>query len=293
MELYLERCIESILKQSVTNIEILLIDDGSRDGSAQICDRYEQIDMRIRVIHKENGGLSSARNCGLDHATGKYILFVDSDDWIEKSMLEELCFAAEYYGADIAEGGFTNVYKDSSVNTSGDTGLYFVADSEETMLQELRWKYFKCVAWNKIYRRTLFDGLRYPVAKLHEDVFLTYQIFSKAKKSVYVDRNLYHYDQTRSDSITGKKFSDKNLDTVEAWRNKTIFFKKKKSEELYKEALDQYSWVACDCLEACAKNGVKSDRVEQVKEWLKADYPKLVRFKIDWNRLERISAMIQ
>lgn len=293
VELYLERCIESILKQSVTNIEILLIDDGSRDGSAQICDRYEQIDMRIRVIHKENGGLSSARNCGLDHATGKYILFVDSDDWIEKSMLEELCFAAEYYGADIAEGGFTNVYKDSSVNTSGDTGLYFVADSEETMLQELRWKYFKCVAWNKIYRRTLFDGLRYPVAKLHEDVFLTYQIFSKAKKSVYVDRNLYHYDQTRSDSITGKKFSDKNLDTVEAWRNKTIFFKKKKSEELYKEALDQYSWVACDCLEACAKNGVKSDRVEQVKEWLKADYPKLVRFKIDWNRLERISAMIQ
>lgn len=293
VELYLERCIESILKQTLEYIEILLIDDGSRDGSPQICDRYEQIDKRIRVIHKENGGLSSARNCGLDYATGKYILFVDSDDWIEENMLEELCFAAEYYKADIAECGFENVYKNSSVKNGGDTGLYFVADSEETMLQELRWKYFKCVAWDKVYKRELFDGLRYPVDKLHEDVFLTYQIFSRAKKAVFVDRNLYHYDQTRSDSITGKKFSDKNLDTVEAWRNKTLFFKKKKSEELYKEALDQYSWVACNCLEECAKKGIMSERVETVKEWLKTDYPKLVRFRIDWNRLQKINALMQ
>lgn len=293
VESYLERCIESILKQTLTNIEILLIDDGSKDNSPQICDKYEQIDKRIRVIHKENGGLSSARNCGLDCATGKYILFVDSDDWIKDNMLEELCFAAEYYEADIAEGGFVNVYKDSNVKNAGDTGFYFIADSEEAMLQELRWKYFKCVAWDKVYKRTLFNGLRYPVDKLHEDVFLTYQIFSKAKKAVFVDHNLYYYDQTRSDSITGKQFSDKNLDTVEAWRNKTLFFKRRKYEELYKEALDQYSWVACNCLEECAKSGIRSERVETVKGWLKMDYPKLVRFRIDWNRLQKIEALLK
>lgn len=292
VESYLERCIDSILKQTLTNIEILLIDDGLKDISSQIYDGYEQIDNRIRVIHKENKGLSFARNCGLDYATGKYILFVDSDDWIEESMLEELCFAAEYYEADIAEGGYESVYVDSCVKNAGDTGLYFVADSEETMLHELRGKYFKCVAWNKVYKRVLFDGFRYPVGELCEDVHLTYQLFSKIKKAVYVDRNLYHYDQTRSDSIMEKKFSDKNLDAVEAWRDKTLFFKKRKLEELYKEALDQYSWVACNCLEECVKNDVRSERVETVKEWLKIDYPKLVRFRIDGNRLQKIETLI-
>jgi glycosyltransferase involved in cell wall biosynthesis len=289
VEDYLERCVNSILKQTITNIEVILVDDGSPDECPRLCDAYEEKDKRVKVIHKENGGLSDARNVGLDVASGKYIAFIDSDDWVEATMLEELCYAAEVFNADIAECDFCNVYKDRSINEMEGTGLYYIATNLEALRCQMDWSYFKCIACNKIYRDYLFsDGKRYPKGKYHEDEFFTHKITYEAKKLVYVDNVLYNYDHRRTDSITGSKFNVNGLDAVEAWREKANFYKSKNLSELHIQALDLYVWTALDRLELCEKEHINGERVEEVKRWLKKDYAQMVSAGINEAKLKSV-----
>lgn len=214
-EKYLDHCVESIVNQTYQNLEIILIDDGSPDSCPAMCDAWAAKDSRIKVIHKENGGLSDARNAGMVAATGEYIAFVDSDDRIHPRFLECLYDAIISHGADIAacDIRFVNpgdVVSDETVES--ESALYTVEQAIETLTNGVR---FRAVAWNKLYRAELLQGEFFPVDKYHEDEFFTYQILDKAHCLAYVDAQLYYYLQ-RPGSIM-QTVSVKHLDLLDAY----------------------------------------------------------------------------
>lgn len=272
VEQYLERCVDSLRNQTLCHIEILLVDDGSPDSCPALCDQYAREDKRIRVIHKKNGGLSDARNAGIDEARGEYFAFVDSDDWVEPDMFEQLLYAVQLCDAQIAECSFDNVYENRTEAETANNGRWVIGDRVFALKCEIEWSFFKSIACAKIYHKSIFaDGKRYPVGKYHEDEFFTHRAFYDAQRLVFIDRCLYHYDHTRDDSITGKSFNEKGLDVVEAMRQRCTFFKEKNEIELYHRMLDLYAWTALDRLEKCTLNGIAGSKVELVKSWLRAD----------------------
>lgn len=241
VEQYLQHCIDSICNQTYDQLEIILIDDGSPDSCGLICDRYSHSDPRITVIHKENGGLSSARNAGLNIATGLYVAMVDSDDTIHPQFIEILVGLCEKYQCDIAQCDFLTVCEQSlklPLNPQGSLVFYTGKQAlHELCVGQRNVKYV--VAWNKIYRRNLFHGIRYPLKKIHEDEFTTYQILWKAQKMVVTNQYLYYYLQ-RSESITGKKYSIKRLDALDAFRERINFLKENGLEDEYFATIKKY-----------------------------------------------------
>lgn len=218
VENYLEKCIESVRNQTYRDMEIILVDDGSPDGCGAICDRYRNLDGRIKVLHKENGGLSDARNKGIDMATGEYILFVDSDDFIHPQMLEILYHAIQETGADISVCGFKEVgEKDEVIPESiAIEEELEIFENQEVMNQLQHKNLITVVAWNKLYKREIFaDDIRYPKGRLHEDEFLIHQVLHRCKRTVYVERELYYYVR-REDSITGKV---KMANVADGWKS--------------------------------------------------------------------------
>lgn len=272
VEKYLNRCVESIVNQTLGDLEILLIDDGSPDKSGTICDDWAKKDNRIKTIHKMNGGLSDARNCGLEAATGDYVAFIDSDDWIELDMFETLYKAVVEYNADIAECSWRCIYADRIEEQTENTGKIVTGDNVFALRGELRCEYFNAIACNKIYdRRKIFYNVRFPVGKLHEDEFTTHKAFYNADKLVYVDISKYNYDRTREDSITAV-FKEKNLDVIDALYERLIFFYEKGLEELQIEMENFYFWVLLDRLYRCSEVGIYTDRVKQLIDKTNKDY---------------------
>lgn len=205
VEKYLCCCIESILCQSYWNIEILLIDDGSQDNGGEICEEYAGKDSRIRVFHTENRGLSAARNLGLQEANGKYIGFVDSDDWIEPDMFDSLLERILTTGADISVCGYWREADRSVRQVHFRDALY---TGEESLVAFVHGEMGN-ITWNKLYRKELFEGISYPVGRYFEDVFTTCRIISKCGAVVVNDSPEYHYRQ-RADSIV-RTYSGKHL----------------------------------------------------------------------------------
>ena len=216
VEKYLENCIESILNQTFKDFELILVDDGSTDNSGKICDIYEKKDSRIKVIHKNNEGLSSARNTGLDIACGKYVGFVDSDDSIHPKMYEVLYNLIEKYKSDISCCNYKYTYDISNQNHE-ELNLNEVI--EMSNIEAIEKLYDKdlgvrlVVAWNKLYHKHLFDNIRYKVGRLHEDEFMAHRILYNSKKITYVDNELYYYLQ-REGSIMSKKSYKRKVDTL-------------------------------------------------------------------------------
>lgn len=226
VEKYLERCVESIRNQTYSNIEIILVDDGSPDSCPTVCDRYAEKDGRIRVIHKENGGLSDARNVGIDAACGEYIGFVDSDDYIHSEMYENLVRSIKKTGAEIAVCGVRKVYDtDPEEQPVRDQDKVKVCSGIQAVKNIFEPDLYlqSVVAWNKLYRKELFDNVRYPVGKLHEDEFTTYKLLNKCKKVVYIEEKYYYYYQ-RTDSIMGRKAVHFTNDNLEAYEEMAEFF---------------------------------------------------------------------
>lgn len=213
----LNRCVDSLLRQTETNLEILLVDDGSSDGSGQICDLYADADARVRVIHKENGGLSAARNTGIEQARGDYFAFVDGDDFVSPDYLEVLLRACLEHGVPLAACGYVVYYgPERQTETCGPEP--FLLTGEEAFKDILTMKNrIHVVAWNKLYARSLFENgsVRYPEGKCHEDVFTTWRLCVAAEKVAYVNRPCYYYVQ-REGSIMGTRFREKRLDALEA-----------------------------------------------------------------------------
>lgn len=207
---YLSRCINSVRTQAHVK-EILLIDDGSTDDSGILCDAYAAMEPLVKVLHKENGGLSSARNAGLDLAQGEYVAFVDSDDFLEPGAYEKLLSCAQRHEADLVCAGRSDL-----IGGIGDKALGLCPEAEETVTgpefvaRMFTWQGVDSAAWDKLYKRSLFDGLRYPEGKICEDVPVTYRAALKANKVALLPEPVYVYYH-RPGSITTAPVSQKSF----------------------------------------------------------------------------------
>lgn len=208
---YLSRCVDSLLEQQDVELEILLVDDGSTDASGSICDGYAARDSRVRVIHKENGGLSSARNAGLDAAEGEYLTFVDSDDYVEPDSYGPMLALAERWGARLVCGGRYDVDGNTGEKTVGLCPEKTQRISGEELAGRIfLWDGCDSSACDKLYHRSLFDTIRYPEGRVCEDVPVTYRLVLKAEWVVLWNRPYYHYYH-RPGSITTAEVSEKTL----------------------------------------------------------------------------------
>lgn len=244
VESYLDECVKSVLKQTFEDFEIILVNDGSTDFSGEMCKTYQEIDKRIRVLHKENGGLSSARNVGIDNAKGEYLVFIDSDDAVHPDYLNTLISLAEKYSADLVVCGFIKSERcvwqicDEKVEIRTGTEILCRINDNDVVMT---------VTWNKLYHRKFFDdfSIRFPEGKIHEDMFFTPQIFLHAQKMVISNKKLYFYRQ-RSNSIMTSDFSPKRLDVFDSLEFRIQFFKNNGFEELLADEYEKYIRKFCE-----------------------------------------------
>lgn len=269
VEKYLVRCIESIREQTYPNLEIILVDDGSPDCCPYICDKYAEKDRRIVVIHKENGGLAEARNAGLEVARGEYIGFIDSDDYIHPDMYNCLLKELIKNQADISVCGVKKVYTDNNYVSEDERKEHIRVYSGTQAVENIfDAELYLCsvVAWNKLYKRVLFDDIKYPAGKLHEDEFITYQLFYKSDKVVYIENKYYYYFQ-RKDSIMGRKKRKISDDALEAYEEQGRYFEKK--EEKFILQLVKYRYLCL--MKRRAEDLKKSEDKEEQKKGKELD----------------------
>ncbi len=233
VEQYLERCIDSVLNQTYTNIEIILVDDGSTDNSGSICDKYKTIDDRISVVHKENGGLSSARNIAIPLIKGRYAMFVDSDDWIDSDMLTDMVQIIKKYNADIVA---SEVIRATDIDNYNEKKKYDKLITEYTRDEYLE-IYFKIkgnktiyYAPSKLYKREVLEENLYPIGLTSEDVVGTLKTILNSHNIVNINYPYYNY-YINDNSITGS-FSKKDFDLLDIW-NEAVDICKKRDEGKY------------------------------------------------------------
>lgn len=282
VEKYLERCVESLLNQTYTNLEIILVDDGSPDNCPVMCEEFAKKDSRIRVVHKKNGGLSDARNVGLEVATGEYIGFIDSDDYVDVNMYQDMITNALKYNAQIVECDIYSVYDGNRIEeySSVDDAVY--TTTKDIMYAYIAKFTIKTVVWNKLYKKDIFGSLKFEVGKYNEDEFFTYQILSKATTFVHINKHYYYYIQ-RAESIMGCSYSLKKLDGLEGGMKKTEFIK-----EYYPELyFYQLRAVTFFCIynyqkilknPSCDKDKIGRKRIEMYRKqlvWSNDDIKKL------------------
>jgi glycosyltransferase involved in cell wall biosynthesis len=231
VEEYLEKCIESVLKQTYTNLQIILVDDGSPDNCGKICDEYAKKDSRIEVIHKVNGGLSDARNVGIAKAKGKYIGFVDSDDYIKEDMYEILINLIKEYDADVSICNLYDVIDGKEYIRNNENGIQEYSRLE-ILKEVLLDKNIQSYAWNKLYKKELFDEIKYPIGKKYEDIGTTFYVFEKCNKIVVTSKPEYYYLK-RSDSLVNNVTESTVLDYTDIIIQRYLYTQKN-IEELRK-----------------------------------------------------------
>ena len=239
VENYLEKCVNSLLNQTLQDIEIILVDDGSPDRCGDMCEDFAQKDKRIKVIHKINGGLSDARNVGILAATSQYIGFVDSDDYVAVDMYEVLYNNMVQHDADISICGLYDCYKTKKIPQA--TGNEFlVLNNKEALGLALEGRKLSVSAVNKLYKRELFEEIKFPKGKLFEDAFTIPKVLARAKKVVLDPKPKYFYVH-REDSITTSAFKPQDFNVVEAYEQ-NLFFVEDKFQELRKQAEFRFLW---------------------------------------------------
>lgn len=240
VEAYLERCVNSILRQSYNNLEVILVDDGSTDGSGQLCESIASNDNRVCVIHQENGGLSAARNTGIDNCHGSYICFVDSDDYVHHDYVKYLydmcvnndCEISICYHYITDENDYhSEVDFDSPITVYTRDEIFdaFYTDMHGSIV----------IAWNKMYKRECVGDIRYDVGKIHEDEGTTFKFLYNANRIAFSKEVLYYY-YSREDSITGQSYSKKKLDILDAYENRLLFYKEHSEKRLYDRECQYY-----------------------------------------------------
>lgn len=227
VEPYLRKCVDSVLNQTFNDFELILVDDGSPDNSGKICDEIAQADSRIKVIHQKNGGLSAARNTGIEwvlkKSAAEYITFIDSDDWVEAEYLMEL-FRGITLGVDISCVGYVNVFEDGVCHNCCLGGTWQLESPERYWVGN---GYVSAtLAWGKLYRKELFANVRYPEGRINEDLFTTYRILFQVKKIAVREIPLYNYFH-RNESIMHSSWSMRRLDAVDALKNSMDYFKRR------------------------------------------------------------------
>ena len=228
VEKYLKKCLDSIRNQTYDHLEILLVDDGSTDNSGKICDEYGKKDSRVIAIHQMNGGLSAARNRGIEIASGEFILFVDSDDYIASDMIEKLYLRLKETRSDMAVCGIQ--YVDENEVHFADKSPNHFSFKDGILTKEMFWNIYasvghtECVVtWNKLYKKEIFKEIRYPAGRVREDEFVLHDIVDKCERIVAISERLVFYRQ-RNNSIMGKKEQKMEADYLEANFERLDFF---------------------------------------------------------------------
>lgn len=251
IEKYIEKCIRSILNQSFKKIEVILVDDGSTDGSLAICQQYSRLDERIKVITKENGGLSSARNEGIKQSTGEYIAFIDGDDFVHPQYIEKLYNTLSSFDADMSVCGIEIVDENGKITDKLSTGAiykpYCPFTREKLSPIEVERRYYTeengfifVVAWNKLYKRQIFENLLYDEGKIYEDEYLFSTLLRKCREISFVTDKLYFYVQ-RNNGITSKsKQRDKFQYISEIFYRRISIYENEQNQELITRACEKF-----------------------------------------------------
>lgn len=253
VEKYLKRCIDSILEQTFTDYDLILVDDGSPDNCGCICDEYAKTDQRIHVIHKKNGGLSDARNAGIDWAlkncNSKWLTFIDSDDWVHPQYLEKMISSAEATDCSICIVQYhkTNALEKYNISSVID---YHVINTEQFYCSNTA---NATVAWGKLYKILDFETIRFPVGRLHEDEYTTYKILFKYTEIVYIDEPLYYYFVNPS-SIMGSQWKPKRLDLLDAIEENLVFFSENNYSQAYLNRLQMMKKSICVYMDEISKS---------------------------------------
>lgn len=213
VEQYLEKCVNSIINQTYRNLEIILVDDGATDTSGRLCDELAKIDSRIKVYHKENGGLSDARNYGVERATGDYIGFVDSDDFIDSEMYEKLYIAIKKEDVDVAECNLKIIYPDR-VELFTEKDYYNVCSKQEYLEEYLKIENIFGSACVRLIKSDIAKKIKFPIGKLYEDTYYAYDLIEKVDRYVIMNNPYYNYFM-RENSITNAKFNPRIFDLIE------------------------------------------------------------------------------
>lgn len=293
VEAYLERCVRSICCQTYQNLEIILVDDGSPDRCGAICDALAQQDARICVIHKKNGGLSDARNAGIEKASGEYIAFLDSDDWYDVAMLETLYRLCEENNAEIAECSYRNIYENYTVAETSSCGAVMEFTPAQAIESNLDWKYCKPVAWNKLYRADIIGDIRYPVGKIHEDEFTTHLFYLAATKIMYVDIALVNYEHRNLGSITAR-FKPKNLDVCEAFREKIhLVWSREDLRGIDQKMCNNYCYLLLDRVKKCEQSYPECDELIKTIQDAYEDYEELKKHGIDPQYIQEFDKLFE
>lgn len=240
VEQYLDRCIQSIQNQTYKNIEIFLIDDGSRDKSGMICDEYARKDPRIQVFHKTNGGLSDARNYGIERANGDYLVFVDSDDYISKDFIETMLESAIRNQSELVMCRFAQVTGEEFSDCQKiQERIVSVEEAFWHICNNSKQHILYTVAWNKLYKRKLFESVRYPIGRIHEDEGTTYKILAQVETVVVIDKEMYGYYMSPN-SIMRSRYNKRRLDILYFQVEKIHFLKENNQIGLEMSARRQF-----------------------------------------------------
>lgn len=237
---YLERCVESLVNQTYKDLEIILVNDGSTDGSKELADQLESKYPVVKVIHKANGGLSSARNAGLDVFQGDYVMFVDSDDYLAENTCEVLYKYAQERDSQLIECGMIKIYDDGS--TIVEPRKLKVFTGSEAVRSLLRRDHvIKTVAWDSLYHRSIFDTIRFDIGRLHEDTWFKYKALYNSNRVTIIPESLYYYVQGRPGSIMTIPIREKNVrDLLDAYEYRWQYFLERNESELADMAKAEY-----------------------------------------------------
>lgn len=285
VEPYLGKCLDSIIGQTYHILEIILIDDGSPDRCGEICDEYAAKDPRIHVIHQQNAGLSAARNAGLDIASGDYIMFVDSDDWVEKNTCETVLMIAQQQQADIVCYGYNEVSSSGKILKSL-KGISGEIDKVEILNGIISGRSFlRDYSWNKFCYRKLFDDVRFPVGRLYEDIGTTYKLLHHAKKVWMVETVLYNY-VSRDGSIVGSPLLPNHVeDRIFLFKERLEFLKAYYPEIVNLQIVMFIRELLIDRDRIEGKQGkcIINEELKQIVGTYKTQMPSLVHYsKIVW-----------
>ncbi len=246
VERYLEKCVESVCRQTYKNLEIILVDDGSTDRSGEICDALSKTDARIKVIKKENGGLSDARNAGMEIASGKWWIFVDSDDYIAPNTVETMLRAAVENRCEIAICNMVRIYEDGEMES-----FYRPVTESTVWAEEQRFETLKQPSvCNKLFYAELFEGVRFPKGKYYEDTFIYHVLAYRASRIALTGLDGYYYLSRRESILGHPQFTDSYFDFIEAVHERASF--------LLNHGISFYGDEACLSLYAAVSNAEKN-----------------------------------
>lgn len=279
VEKYLKKCIDSIISQSYSNLEIILIDDGSPDRSGEMCDEYSKKDSRIKVIHKKNGGVSSARNAGLDIMTGKYITFVDPDDYIEKDMIKRLYDWIKEYDADISICGVIDNDENYKILRKTKGKNIVLLNRENTFKELMDEYYFNSVCWAKLYKVNLWENIRFNEStKIAEDLEALCKVFNKVNKTIVNTKECYYNWLCRNESATQVKYNKNWKKEIDMTKD-ILNFIELTYPSIINSAIKRYIRINISCIIRVIKYDYNVQEINKLKDNIKPYLLKALKIK--------------